>query len=110
MSERKMIYLCLAHMSEADLAAFVNRRDFFRWRSSDYVDDSTRQGSHEMTDWKERMVVCLSSGAALAYIALSAYGMKTMEEMSYEKSLSSDDRPHLSRFNSYFCSYIFSDV
>ena len=68
-------------MSEADLAAFVNRRDFFRWRSSDCVDDSTRQGLHEMTDWKERMLVCLSSGAAIAYLALSAYGMKTMEEM-----------------------------
>ena len=67
MSERKMIYLCLAHMSETgmeqkyvqeafdtncvvpmgpnvngfegDLEAFVNGRDF-----------STRQGSLEMTD------------------------------------------------------------
>lgn len=30
---------------------------------------------------KRHLIVCLSSGAALAYFALSAYGMKTMEEM-----------------------------
>ena len=90
MSERKMIYLCLAHMSEAgmeqkyvkeafdtnwvvpmgpnvnafeaDLASFVNRRDFSAQPSA----------SLEMTEWKDRKVVCLSAGTAAVHLALIA--------------------------------------
>ena len=99
MSERKMIYLCLAHMSEngveqkyvqeafdtnwvvpmgpnvnafeADLAAFVN-----------CVGDSSH--SLRMTDGSEqldRKVVCLSAGTAAVHLALIACGVKAGDEV-----------------------------
>ena len=99
MSERKMIYLCLAHMSEtgmeqkyvkeafdtdwvvpmgpnvnafeADLEAFVNARDFSTQPSA----------SLEMTDWDDRRVVCLSAGTAAVHLALIACGVKAGDEV-----------------------------
>ena len=86
-----MIYLCLAHMSEAgmeqkyvkeafdtnwvvpmgpnvnafetDLANFVNRRDF----------STQPAASLKMTERKDRKVVCLSAGIAAVHLALIAW-------------------------------------
>ena len=91
MSERKMIYLCLAHMREngmeqkyvkeafdtnwvvpmgpnvngfeRELKAFVNRRDF-----------STQPAALlEMTELKDRKVVCLSAHTADVHLASIAW-------------------------------------
>ena len=101
MSDRKMIYLCLAHMSEggveqkyvkeafdtnwvvpmgpnvnafeADLMAFVNRKGDF----------SSRRSSLEMTemDSLDRTVVCLSAGTAAVHLALIGCGVQAGDEV-----------------------------
>ena len=96
MSERKTIYLCLAHMSEEgieqkyvkeafdtnwvvpmgpnvnafekSLAEFVNKRD-------SYVADAP------LNDTLERKVVCLSAGTAAVHLALIACGVKAGDEV-----------------------------
>ena len=96
MTERKMIYLCLAHMSEdgmeqkyvkeafdtnwvvpmgpnvnafeADLEKFVNKRD-------SYVADAP------LNDTLEREVVCLSAGTAAVHLALIACGVQAGDEV-----------------------------
>ena len=96
MSERKMIYLCLAHMSEdgmeqkyvkeafdtnwvvpmgpnvnafeKDLEKFVNQRD-------SYVADAP------LNDNLEREVVCLSAGTAAVHLALIACGVQAGDEV-----------------------------
>ena len=56
---------------ETDLAAFVNRRDFSTHPSA----------SLEMTEWKDRKVVCLSSGTAAVHLALISCGVKAGDEV-----------------------------
>ena len=96
MAERKMIYLCLAHMSEdgmeqkyvkeafdtnwvvpmgpnvnafeEDLKEFVNRRD-------SYVADAP------LNDNLERKVVCLSAGTAAVHLALIGCGVQAGDEV-----------------------------
>lgn len=96
MSERKTIYLCLAHMSEEgieqkyvkeafdtnwvvpmgpnvnafekSLEDFVNKRD-------SYVADAP------LNDTLERKVVCLSAGTAAVHLALIACGVKAGDEV-----------------------------
>ena len=100
MSERKTIYLCLAHMSEVgveqkyvkeafdtnwvvpmgpnvnafeqSLADFVNRRDC-------HVADAPR--NDVKAEWEDRKVVCLSAGTAAVHLALIACGVQAGDEV-----------------------------
>ena len=101
MSERKMLYLCLAHMSETgmeqkyvkeafdtnwvvpmganvngferDLKAFVNRRDFSTQPAASLEMTSEEAASLEMTEWKDSKVVCLSAHTADVHLASIAW-------------------------------------
>ena len=107
MSERQMIYLCLAHMSdegyeqkyvkeafdtnwvvpmgpnvnafEADLAHFVNAVNSVgvNSRSKGTLDTS----GNEKFDSLDRTVVCLSAGTAAVHLALIACGVKAGDEV-----------------------------
>ena len=98
--ERKMIYLCLAHMSESgaeqkfvkeafdtnwvvpmgpnvnafeeELARFVNSIE-----STETTEDTETKVKHEL----DRTVVCLSAGTAAVHLALIACGVKAGDEV-----------------------------
>ena len=90
MSERKMIYLCLAHMSESGVEQkYVKEAFDTNWVvpmgpnvnafESDLADmaNSKSDGSEPL----DRKVVCLSSGTAAVHLALIACGVKAGDEV-----------------------------
>ena len=103
MSERKMIYLCLAHMSEAGIEQKYVKEAFdtnwvvpmgpnvngFEGDLEAFVNRDARSGSgmtvqeSGMTDKEmvDRKVVCLSAGTAAVHLALIACGVKAGDEV-----------------------------
>ena len=103
MSERKRIYLCLAHMSEAGLEqkyikeAFdtnwvvplgpnVNGfekdlEEFVNSVSSSKLQVSSDGGSHQKPETLSKRVVALSAGTAAVHLALIAAGVKAGDEV-----------------------------
>ena len=87
MSERKMIYLCLAHMSEEGMEQKYIKEAFdtnwvvpmgpnvnaFEKNLEEFVAPEPPKG--------ERKVVCLSSGTAAVHLALIACGVKAGDEV-----------------------------
>ena len=96
MSERKMIYLCLAHMSETGMEQKYVKEAFdtnwvvpmgpnvnaFEADLENFVNEDARSNS-EMTDVMllDRKVVCLSAGTAAVHLALIACGVKAGDEV-----------------------------
>ena len=89
MSERSMIYLCLAHMSEEGIEQkFVKEAFDTNWVvpmgpnvnafEQDLTDFSNRNTDGTMLDCK---VVCLSAGTAAVHLALIACGVKAGDEV-----------------------------
>ena len=89
MSERKMIYLCLAHMSEGGIEQkFVKEAFDTNWVvpmgpnvnafEQDLTDFSNRNTDGTMLDCK---VVCLSAGTAAVHLALIACGVQAGDEV-----------------------------
>ena len=103
MSERKMIYLCLAHMSEDGMEQKYVQEAFdtnwvvpmgpnvnaFEKSLADFVNDSGEMPHNVSSDpslslWmtkKERTVVCLSAGTAAIHLALVACGVQAGDEV-----------------------------
>ena len=100
MSERKMIYLCLAHMSEDGMEqkyvkeAFdtnwvvpmgpnVNafEEDLERFVNGIPGGPSTSSGTARNGEVLDREVVCLASGTAAVHLALIACGVKAGDEV-----------------------------
>ena len=89
MSERKMIYLCLAHMSEDGAEQkYVKEAFDTNWVvpmgpnvngfEQDLADFSNKKTDGEMLD---RKVVCLSAGTAAVHLALLACGVQAGDEV-----------------------------
>ena len=90
MSERKMIYLCLAHMSEDGMEQkYVKEAFDTNWvvpmgpNVNAFEQDLARMANSK-TDGSEpldRKVVCLSAGTAAVHLALIACGVKAGDEV-----------------------------
>ena len=90
MSERKMIYLCLAHMSEDGMEQkYVKEAFDTNWvvpmgpNVNAFEQDLARMANSK-TDGSEpldRTVVCLSAGTAAVHLALIACGVKAGDEV-----------------------------
>ena len=89
MSERKTIYLCLAHMSEAGVEQkYVKEAFDTNWVvpmgpnvnafEQNLADFSNRNSDGSMLD---RKVVCLSAGTAAVHLALIACGVQAGDEV-----------------------------
>ena len=89
MSERKMIYLCLAHMSEDGMEQkYVKEAFDTNWVvpmgpnvnafEQDLADFSNKKADGSMLD---RKVVCLSAGTAAVHLALIACGVQAGDEV-----------------------------
>ncbi len=90
MSERKMIYLCLAHMSEEGLEQkYVKEAFDTNWVVSlgpnvnAFEEDLARMANNIKNCCKplDRKVVCLSAGTAAIHLALIACGVKAGDEV-----------------------------
>ena len=109
MAERKMIYLCLAHMSEEgmeqkyvkeafdtnwvvpmgpnvngfekDLEKFVNRREEMPRNVSSDPSLSLRMTNDERMTRQNNVVVCLSAGTAAVHLALIGCGVQAGDEV-----------------------------
>ena len=99
MSERKMIYLCLAHMSEEGVEQKYVKEAFdtnwvvpmgpnvnaFEKSLEDFVNDSGERDSYvadaPLNDNLNRTVVCLSAGTAAVHLALIACGVQPGDEV-----------------------------
>ena len=91
MAERKMIYLCLAHMSETGMEQKYVKEAFdtnwvvpmgpnvnaFEQSLMDFVNDSGEM----INDRVPSSVVCLSAGTAAVHLALIACGVKAGDEV-----------------------------
>ena len=94
MSERKTIYLCLAHMSEEGWEQKYVKEAFdtnwvvpmgpnvneFEKSLEEFVNGTTESGNNGSTDL-DRKVVCLSAGTAAVHLALIACGVKAGDEV-----------------------------
>ena len=98
MSERKMIYLCLAHMSEdgveqkyvqeafdtnwvVPLGPNVNAFEADLANMANSVKDTRSESGMTTKDPLDRKVVCLSAGTAAVHLALIACGVKAGDEV-----------------------------
>ena len=99
MSERKMIYLCLAHMSEAGMEQKYVKEAFdtnwvvpmgpnvngFEKDLECFVNDSGERDSYvadaPLNDNLNRTVVCLSAGTAAVHLALIGCGVQAGDEV-----------------------------
>ena len=88
MSERKMIYLCLAHMSEDGMEQkYVKEAFDTNWvvpmgpNVNAFEDDLERFVNGKADGNLDREVVCLASGTAAVHLALIACGVKTGDEV-----------------------------
>ena len=94
MSERKTIYLCLAHMSEEGWEQKYVKEAFdtnwvvpmgpnvneFEKSLEEFVNGTTESGNNGSTDL-DRKVVCLSAGTAAVHLALIACGVGSGDEV-----------------------------
>ena len=90
MSERKMIYLCLAHMSEAGMEQkYVKEAFDTNWvvpmgPNVNAFEADLANMANSKSDGSEpldRKVVCLSAGTAAVHLALIACGVKAGDEV-----------------------------
>ena len=90
MSERKMIYLCLAHMSEEGVEQkYVKEAFDTNWvvpmgPNVNAFEQDLANMTNSKTDGSEpldRKVVCLSAGTAAVHLALIACGVKAGDEV-----------------------------
>ena len=90
MSERKMIYLCLAHMSEAGMEQeYVKEAFDTNWvvpmgpNVNAFEADLANMANSKLdgTEPLDRKVVCLSAGTAAVHLALIACGVKAGDEV-----------------------------
>ena len=98
MSERKMIYLCLAHMSEAGVEQkYVKEAFDTNWvvpmgpnvnafeadlaNMANSVKDTRSESGMTTKEPLDRKVVCLSAGTAAVHLALIACGVKAGDEV-----------------------------
>lgn len=90
MSERKMIYLCLAHMSEDGMEQkYVKEAFDTNWvvpmgPNVNAFEQDLAKMANSKTDGSEpldRTVVCLSAGTAAVHLALIACGVKADDEV-----------------------------
>ena len=90
MSERKMIYLCLAHMSEDGMEQkYVKEAFDTNWvvpmgPNVNAFEQDLANMANSKTDGSEpldRKVVCLSAGTAAVHLALIACGVKAGDEV-----------------------------
>ena len=90
MSERKMIYLCLAHMSEDGMEQkYVKEAFDTNWvvpmgPNVNAFEQDLATMANSKTDGSEplnRKVVCLSAGTAAVHLALIACGVKAGDEV-----------------------------
>ena len=90
MSERKMIYLCLAHMSEAGMEKkYVQEAFDTNWvvpmgPNVNAFEADLANMANSKSDGSEplnRKVVCLSAGTAAVHLALIACGVKAGDEV-----------------------------
>ena len=97
MAERKMIYLCLAHMSEDGAEQKYVKEAFdtnwvvpmgpnvnaFEQNLTDFVNAASSKSSPKREDLQflNRKVVCLSSGTAAVHLALIACGAQAGDEV-----------------------------
>ena len=90
MSERKMIYLCLAHMSEDGMEQkYVKEAFDTNWvvpmgPNVNAFEQDLAKMANSKTDGSEpldRTVVCLSAGTAAVHLALIACGVKAGDEV-----------------------------
>ena len=90
MSERKMIYLCLAHMSEAGMEQkYVKEAFDTNWvvpmgPNVNAFETDLANMANSKSDGSEpldRKVVCLSAGTAAVHLALIACGVKAGDEV-----------------------------
>ena len=95
MSERKTIYLCLAHMSEEGWEQKYVKEAFdtnwvvpmgpnvnaFEKDLEEFVNDVRCQKENVRCDPLDRKVVCLSAGTAAVHLALIACGVKAGDEV-----------------------------
>ena len=90
MSERKMIYLCLAHMSEEGVEQkYVKEAFDTNWvvpmgPNVNAFEQDLANMANSKTDGSEaldRKVVCLSAGTAAVHLALIACGVKAGDEV-----------------------------
>ena len=90
MSERKMIYLCLAHMSEAGMEQkYVKEAFDTNWvvpmgpNVNAFEADLANMANSKSdgTEPLDRKVVCLSAGTAAVHLALIACGVKAGDEV-----------------------------
>lgn len=90
MEERKMIYLCLAHMSEEGVEQKYVREAFdTNWvvpmgpNVNAFEQDLARMANSKSdgSEPLDRMVVCLSAGTAAVHLALIACGVKPGDEV-----------------------------
>ena len=88
MSERKMIYLCLAHMSEEGLEQkYVKEAFDTNWvvpmgpNVNAFEEDLERFVNGRPEGDLDREVVCLASGTAAVHLALIACGVKAGDEV-----------------------------
>ena len=95
MSERKMIYLCLAHMSEDGMEQKYVKEAFdtnwvvpmgpnvneFEKSLTEFVNEVRCQKEDVRCEPLDRKVVCLSAGTAAVHLALIACGVKAGDEV-----------------------------
>ena len=90
MSERKTIYLCLAHMSEEGLEQkYVKEAFDTNWvvpmgpNVNAFEQELANMANSKSDDSEplDRKVVCLSAGTAAAHLALIACGVKAGDEV-----------------------------
>ena len=90
MSERKMIYLCLAHMSEAGMEQkFVKEAFDTNWvvpmgpNVNAFEADLANMANSKLdgSEPLDRKVVCLSAGTAAVHLALIACGVQAGDEV-----------------------------
>lgn len=88
MSERRMIYLCLAHMSEDGMEQkYVKEAFDTNWvvpmgpNVNAFEDDLEKFVNGNADGDLDREVVCLASGTAAVHLALIACGVKTGDEV-----------------------------
>ena len=98
MSERKMIYLCLAHMSESGMEQkYVQEAFDTNWvvpmgpnvnafeadlaAMANSVKDTRSESGMTEKEPLDRKVVCLSAGTAAVHLALIACGVKAGDEV-----------------------------
>ena len=90
MPERKMIYLCLAHMSEAGMEQkYVKEAFDTNWvvpmgpNVNAFEADLAKMANSKSdgSELLDRKVVCLSAGTAAVHLALIACGVKAGDEV-----------------------------